>query len=690
MMIQRITLQGIRSWEKGEIKFEEGFTAILGPKGAGKSSIIDALEFALFGDEAFPEYSGVVKEGLSKSEVVLTVEDQGKIYQILRGLVRDKKAIKQDPSRLRITVNDVIYTRGKATDLNRDITNFLRVDKNLLEHTCLTKQEELKSLLNTGASNRKQIVDELLELHDFDTAWDELGDIITGREKYLEGFKETAGKYDLEALAKKYDETVQEIDARRKERETLQTQHDTEKTKLEELTKTVEKLDKDAQQYMQLKRQIEEQQKELANEKDKAGKIDGQITTHEQMLGEAETETKQLQAEISKLWNNVKEAGYKEEETVEALSLSISKLNQSIQEFSNTISVDENALSQEDKKETELSGKEDCPYCGQPLSTHKTEQFRKERQAKIESLKKAIAENKTLLTEATSRRDTYQKVHEEISKLLDRLEQQERQVREHGSKLQELQQQKKEIQSVIGDIENQIKALEAVLPPYDEETHTKKRNEQMEQSQIVSRLEGDLRVKDTEIQNLGNTLNEVSKRIQEGKEIYERLQTHTKIVEELKVIRKGCRAVLPDLRSMYLDAIESYVQKTYNQINPTSTFLIRIDENYTPYAKVGGYTRSYRDLSGGERTEIALAYRIGLGNAIYEARTGTPMELLILDEPTENLGNEEEDRSIEHLAHMLANLKVRQIITITHDQTFARFADHTIQIRKVNEQSQAT
>jgi hypothetical protein len=32
---------------------------------------------------------------------------------------------------------------------------------------------------------------------------------------------------------------------------------------------------------------IEEQQKELANEKDKAGKIDGQITTHGQMLGKA-------------------------------------------------------------------------------------------------------------------------------------------------------------------------------------------------------------------------------------------------------------------------------------------------------------------------------------------------------------------------------------------------------------------
>ena len=120
-------------------------------------------------------------------------------------------------------------------------------------------------------------------------------------------------------------------------------------------------------------------------------------------------------------------------------------------------------------------------------------------------------------------------------------------------------------------------------------------------------------------------------------------------------------------------------------LNPMSPFYILIDENYSPKVKVGGYTRSYQRLSGGERTEIALAYRIGLGNAIYEARTGSPMELLILDEPTENLGNEEEDPSIENLAKMLTSLNVKQIITVTHDQTFAKYADHTIQIRKVNE-----
>ena len=81
-------------------------------------------------------------------------------------------------------------------------------------------------------------------------------------------------------------------------------------------------------------------------------------------------------------------------------------------------------------------------------------------------------------------------------------------------------------------------------------------------------------------------------------------------------------------------------------------------------------------LSGGEKRKVALA-----GAIVLEP------DLLILDEPTESLGNEEEDKAIERLATTLSNLKTRQIIVITHDQTFAQFADNTIYVRKTENQS---
>ncbi|MDQ1279910.1 MAG: repair protein SbcC/Rad50 [Thermoproteota archaeon] len=209
----------------------------------------------------------------------------------------------------------------------------------------------------------------------------------------------------------------------------------------------------------------------------------------------------------------------------------------------------------------------------------------------------------------------------------------------------------------------------------------------MKKSSKVNIAQTEVQQVQSDLQEHETNLTKLSEEIQEGKKTHEEAEKQKRVIEELQRIRRGCRAVLPTLRTLYLKSIERNIQKVYNDFNPASPFTIAIDNEYTPTINVEGYVRSYRDLSGEERTEIALAYRIGLGNAIYEARTGTPMELLILNEPTENLGNEDEDRTIERLTTMLSNLKIRQIIVVTHDQTFAQFADKTIQIKKTGNQS---
>jgi len=687
MIVQQLRLQGVRSWEEGEINLEEGFTTIIGPKGAGKSSIIFGLEFALFGDEAYPKYTGIMREGASFSEVNLVLQDQGRVYIITRGLIRTGDTIAQDPSKLSVTVGGALYTRNKATDLNRDIKSLLKIDRRLLEYTCLARQEELKKLLNMDPSDRKEIVDELLQLDAFDIAWESLGKIAAGEEGYLKRLKEETAKYDLEALSKQYNQLVQQLDVDKKEYAELEEKLATEKAKLEGLRQDVEKLDRDARAHSEMRKQVEEKQKQLAEEKGKLQRASGEIATYQQMLEKSEEEEDQLAEQISGLWSDAEEAGYDKGLNIDVLRTWIAGLNEFIEKLTTTISIDQRAFNDESKREQELQGVENCPYCGQLLTSHKTEQFRRERIERINSLRKEILENQQTLEEIVRKRDSCQKAYNNLDKLLDRFKRLQGQMEDTQENIDGLQETIRKTQSIIGEIEGQIRSLEVSLPPYAEESHNKKRKEWIDQISVVHAIEEEITVFQTKIENSGNIINDLSAKIQEGQRANERAETYSKLVGDLHIIRRGCRVVLPELRMLYLRTIQSYVQRTYNDINSTSTFLIEIDQNYTPQVKTGGYTRSYNDISGGERTEIALAYRIGLGNAIYEARTGSPMELLILDEPTENLGNEEEDRSIERLAQTLANLKVRQIITITHDQTFARFADQTIQIRKINEKS---
>jgi exonuclease SbcC len=109
-------------------------------------------------------------------------------------------------------------------------------------------------------------------------------------------------------------------------------------------------------------------------------------------------------------------------------------------------------------------------------------------------------------------------------------------------------------------------------------------------------------------------------------------------------------------------------------------YIVEIDENYTPSLREEEYWREVSMLSGGERTLLAFAYKIGLGQLIMEAR-GLSLDFLILDEPTESLGPE--DGSIGRLADAISRLKsIEQIIAVTHSEEFAEKAEHIIRIRK--------
>jgi exonuclease SbcC len=114
---------------------------------------------------------------------------------------------------------------------------------------------------------------------------------------------------------------------------------------------------------------------------------------------------------------------------------------------------------------------------------------------------------------------------------------------------------------------------------------------------------------------------------------------------------------------------------------------VKIDETYTPIIKSeDGYERDATTISGGERTLLAFAYRIGLGQLIMQSRTGHGLFMLLLDEPTESLGRE--DGSIDRLAEAISRLKsIEQIIAVTHSEAFAEKAEHVIRLEKAAEVS---
>ena len=95
MNIKKIVLNNIRSYKQQRIDFLEGSTLLSGDIGSGKTSILLAIEFALFGLQPGQRGSSLLRNGESEGGVLIEFEVDGKEITIERTLKRGK-TVSQD------------------------------------------------------------------------------------------------------------------------------------------------------------------------------------------------------------------------------------------------------------------------------------------------------------------------------------------------------------------------------------------------------------------------------------------------------------------------------------------------------------------------------------------------------------------------------------------------------------------
>ena len=105
----------------------------------------------------------------------------------------------------------------------------------------------------------------------------------------------------------------------------------------------------------------------------------------------------------------------------------------------------------------------------------------------------------------------------------------------------------------------------------------------------------------------------------------------------------------------------------------------RIDDTFSPLIEQNGYDVSFRNLSGGEKTSAALAYRLALNRVIndvvHQIKT---KDLLILDEPTDGFSSQQLDK----VRDVLEKLNLRQTVIVSHESKIESFVEHVIMVRK--------
>ena len=123
---------------------------------------------------------------------------------------------------------------------------------------------------------------------------------------------------------------------------------------------------------------------------------------------------------------------------------------------------------------------------------------------------------------------------------------------------------------------------------------------------------------------------------------------------------------------------DSLFQKWFGMLVDDPGKQAKVDEDFTPIIQQDGVDQDVAYLSGGEKTSVALAYRLALNSIVRKVSTGMRSNLLIMDEPTDGFSKEQ----LGKVREILDELQSPQIILVSHEKELESFADQIYKISK--------
>lgn len=192
MLFRRLELENFKSHEKTTLDLENGITLITGHNGAGKSSIFEAITFALFSQSDVKNNLLVrTNKGLNQKldmKVKLTFESGSTSYRVERTVSRtiSQKKKAEDKPKENIKSNAVLYKfeDGRAVkiaesvrEVNSAIEEILRMNASTFLSAIHVRQGQISQLVDDTPAKRKELIGQLLKLNDLEKAYKNITEV---------------------------------------------------------------------------------------------------------------------------------------------------------------------------------------------------------------------------------------------------------------------------------------------------------------------------------------------------------------------------------------------------------------------------------------------------------------------------------------------------------------------------------
>ncbi len=794
MQLHSLTLTNIRSYSTETIIFPAGSIMLSGDIGSGKSSILLAIEFALFGAMR-PDLpaEALLRKGMTQGSVELELTIDGKRIVVKRNLKKEQDTIKQVAG---FVIINGVKKEGTPVELKAEMMSLLGypeelVSKNknyIFRFTVYTPQEEMKYILQESAEVRLDVLRKVFNIDKYKNIRENVQfylrqmrveiatigskveplEMLTGQKQHIEGelelkrteIEELRPKLDLVRGVleekRKYQELLELAQAKRRElleqkkvfeasrdekkryRDTLKTQEEQillqlqqlqvpEGKKLVSVVEELRRAEIEKNHFMQRRQQAQFKVQTIQQQIKAIGQ---ELKGVEDVVGELEEKEKMVQVFAEQVADK------------EEMKEKAKQVDDLLEKTGELLTKNKTLLDAAKEVQLQVIGLHQCVMCYQDVSEEHKKKIVMQEQQKVvmaETLLKDLESKKELMI---GQRDECKRKIELIHSLEQQLVRGRMEVIQIREKKRVLGEKKELLRQLVqennyaieqwqaiekeGTLEEwqlgidtlqqlysillQQQQLEQTMRQLGEQQHVLEREGQVMEERLLE-VSKQLELQQDTTAQMQVVREEVQKITLQEREIevgVARLQTMVEAFLQRKTELEEIIATLSELKNMLLRKKEMYTWLEEYFLPLTFTiekhimtqihrlfcevfaewFSILIDDEgvyatiddwFSPVITQNGYEVAFTNLSGGERTSVALAYRLALNRVIHDVVADIKTkELLILDEPTDGFSSEQLDKVRE----ILEKMPVQQTIIVSHEAKIETFVSRVIRVRK--------
>ncbi len=578
MRIDSIYLKNFLSHTENSINFKGKVNVIIGHNGAGKSSIVDGIVFALYRESNRAKTNNLIKLGTKNSSISLLISDNENKIDIKRNLPTGATDL--------LIKNGAAIARG-AEKVTEELEKIVNMDKNIMLSTIIVRQGEIEDIFKNLTDVLKNIM-KVENLEKLTASNGPIYSVIKDINLKLELIQKTEKDYNdiknsLMELAKTYESLsskLQELNDRKKEIDNRE----------EEIDEKYKELEKKRDIYLSLKNTLSDKQNELERLRNELAKI-----------GDVEKQLQDIQEKINKL-SDIEQA--------KNLSDELKRIKKDLDTYTKS----KNDLIKEiDNIEKSLKRKEEIS--NEYLRYIEVEEL-------LEELEKSENEYNKKLTEKETTEKRISELKNKINMLtIIDINEIQKKIDELEKKISDLSIQKGLFQSELTESENIINGLKNVKDnkcplcksPLDEEHKKQLINEAREKynsrKQDIANLENEIRKTQTEKSKLYKDL-DINRKKQ---------ATYAQLSEELNIEKEKLNELEKELKDL---------ENKHNKYQKLKSEEKELKPIYEEYMRLSDVTEEYLnskkqqleniDKNIEEKTEREKDIKSRLGNLTDE------------------------------------------------------------------------